>query len=72
MLEKIAKMFQKSATAVFTQECCFSKLAQKVTKYLGYFSKKFCPQKLSQIGQSGHTELSQGWSANPESVSKRF
>ena len=26
-----------------------------VTKYLGYFDKKICPQKLSKIAQSNHT-----------------
>ena len=33
----------------------FKKAHHKVTKYLGYFCKKFCHQELSKIAQSGHT-----------------
>ena len=35
----------------------FSKLAQKVIKYLGYFWKKICTRDLSKIAQSDRT----GW-----------
>ena len=55
---KIALMFPKFApklaTVVFTCECCFQN-HPKVSKYLGYFSKKICPHELSKIAQSGHT-----------------
>ena len=30
-------------------------MAQKGTKYLGYFRKKICPQELSEIAQYDHT-----------------
>ena len=33
-------------------------MAQIVTKYLGYFGKKFGHFELSKIAQSGHTGLS--------------
>ena len=33
----------------------FSQVAQKVTRYLGYFWKKICHLKLLKIAQSGHT-----------------
>ena len=33
----------------------FLKIAQKVTKYLGYFCKKIGNQKLLKIAESGHT-----------------
>ena len=30
-------------------------MAQKVTKYFGYFCMKICRQELLKIAQSGHT-----------------
>ena len=41
------------ATAVFVYKARFYN-SQKVTKYLGYFSKKICHQEVSKIAQSGH------------------
>ena len=42
-------------TAVFAEIVMFSKIAPKVTRYLGYFCKKICDLKLLIIAQSCHT-----------------
>ena len=39
----------------------FLKIAQNVTKYFGYFWKKFVANKLSKIAQSGHTASDQSY-----------
>ena len=35
----------------------FFRIAKKVSKYLGYFSLQNCHQEISQIAQSGHSDI---------------
>ena len=51
IFQKIAK---KSAKQFLTKSYVF-KVAQKVTKYLGYFWKQNLSPKSVKIAQSGHT-----------------
>lgn len=45
------KVIPKGAIAIFTKSCIVFKIAQKLTKYLGYFGNKKCYQERSKIAQ---------------------
>ena len=51
------KSCPKITTKVFTLKLMFFKVAQKVTKCFGHFSRHICHQELSKIAQSGHTDV---------------
>ena len=52
---KITFLFFQLKGEIIYIKMIFFKLAQKVTKHLGYFCKKSCRQELSTTAQSGHT-----------------
>ena len=52
----IYKSCPKSSHMSFYAKSFGLKMLQNVTKYLGYFWRKYCCRELSQIAQSGHTE----------------
>ena len=57
----------KGGHSIFCFKFTLFKIATKVTKYLGYFCKKYCCQELSKVAQSGRTDCR----ANPTSTSSR-
>ena len=61
------KVCPKEAAAVFTQKVVCFKTGQNVTKYFGYFWKKFCHQDLSKFAQSGHAECDREFSDTQKS-----
>ena len=55
--QKFTKAAQKVAIAVFNSTGVLFKIAEKVTKYLGYFCKKFYCQNYQKTAQSGHADF---------------
>ena len=52
-----SKVVPKVPKAVFTLHLKKFKIAQKVTKNLGYFGEKICHKELLKIARSGHAEF---------------
>ena len=52
---KFSRSCQKVALAVLTEILLFFQNSPNCCHHLGYFCKKLCHQKLSEIAQSGHT-----------------
>ena len=57
MLDLKIAQFSKKKSPKRWRSSFYSKIAQKVNKYLGYFSKKIWIEELSKITQSGDTAL---------------
>ena len=53
----ICQYCPKSNQSIFSKNVIYYKIAQIVSRYLGYFDNKICCQQLWKIAQSGHTEV---------------